>query len=54
MGPNMKQKKCLACGTSIEKMSVGGDQVFFCPLSKVPSMKDVAFNVGVRIKHHTR
>ena len=31
MGPNMKQRNCLTCGTSIEKMSLGGGQVFFCP-----------------------
>lgn len=31
MGPNMKQQKCHACGTSIQSMSVGGGQVFLCP-----------------------
>ena len=31
MGPNMKQKNCPACGTSIEMLSVGGGQVFLCP-----------------------
>jgi formamidopyrimidine-DNA glycosylase len=35
MGPNMKQQKCPACGSSIEKMSVGGGQVFFCPKCQV-------------------
>jgi formamidopyrimidine-DNA glycosylase len=31
MGPNMKGKICPACGTAVEKFSVGGGQVFFCP-----------------------
>ncbi len=31
MGSNMKQKNCPKCGTSIEKLSVGGGHVFFCP-----------------------
>jgi len=31
MGPNMKQKPCSECGTTIEKLSVGGGQVYFCP-----------------------
>jgi formamidopyrimidine-DNA glycosylase len=35
MGPNMKQQRCPLCGTSIQKMSVGGGQVFFCPQCQV-------------------
>jgi len=31
MGPNMNGKTCLVCGTSIEKLSLGGGQVYFCP-----------------------
>ncbi|MFW9998462.1 MAG: hypothetical protein ACFFD4_40885 [Candidatus Odinarchaeota archaeon] len=30
MGPNMKQKLCPLCGTMIEKLSVGGGQIYFC------------------------
>lgn len=35
MGPNKKQQKCPVCGTPIEKLSVGGGQVFFCPKCQV-------------------
>ncbi len=31
MGPNMKQQTCPMCGTPIEKLSVGGGHVCFCP-----------------------
>jgi formamidopyrimidine-DNA glycosylase len=31
MGPNMKDKTCLSCRTPIEKLSLGGGQVYFCP-----------------------
>lgn len=31
MGPNMKGKTCIVCGTSIEKLNLGGGQVHFCP-----------------------
>ncbi|NWG10925.1 zf-TFIIB domain-containing protein [Candidatus Bathyarchaeota archaeon] len=31
MGPNMKDQKCPTCGTPIEKLSLGGGHVFFCP-----------------------
>jgi formamidopyrimidine-DNA glycosylase len=31
MGPNMNRKTCIVCGTSIEKLSLGGGQVYFCP-----------------------
>jgi len=30
MGPNMKQQPCPNCGTPVEKLSVGGGQVYFC------------------------
>jgi len=35
MGPNMKQQNCPACGTPIEKLSVGGGHVYFCPKCQV-------------------
>ena len=35
MGPNMKQQKCPACGTPIEKLNIGGGQVFLCPKCQV-------------------
>jgi formamidopyrimidine-DNA glycosylase len=31
MGPNMKQKTCPSCGTTIEKLSLGGGQIYYCP-----------------------
>jgi formamidopyrimidine-DNA glycosylase len=31
MGPNMKGRACLACGTQVEKLSLGGGQVYCCP-----------------------
>ena len=31
MGPNMNGKKCGVCGSSIEKLSLGGGQAYFCP-----------------------
>jgi formamidopyrimidine-DNA glycosylase len=31
MSPNMNGKTCIVCGTSIEKLSLGGGQVYFCP-----------------------
>ncbi len=31
MGPNMKDKTCPTCRTPIEKLSLGGGQVYFCP-----------------------
>jgi formamidopyrimidine-DNA glycosylase len=31
MGPNMKQQTCPKCGTSIEKLSLGGGHVYLCP-----------------------
>jgi len=35
MGPNVKQQKCPVCGTTIEKLSVGGGDVYFCPKCQV-------------------
>jgi formamidopyrimidine-DNA glycosylase len=35
MGPNMKQQTCPACGTPIEKLSLGGGHVFLCPKCQV-------------------
>jgi len=35
MGPNMNGKICQACGSSIEKLSLGGGQVYFCPKCQV-------------------
>jgi formamidopyrimidine-DNA glycosylase len=31
MGPNMKQQTCPKCGTTIEKLSMGGGHVYLCP-----------------------
>ncbi len=31
MGPNVNGKTCPECGTSIEKLGLGGGQVYFCP-----------------------
>jgi formamidopyrimidine-DNA glycosylase len=31
MGSNMNGKTCTVCGTSIEKLSLGGGHVYFCP-----------------------
>jgi formamidopyrimidine-DNA glycosylase len=35
MGPNMKQQPCPMCGTLIEKLSVGGGNVYLCPNCQV-------------------
>jgi formamidopyrimidine-DNA glycosylase len=35
MGPNMKHQPCPICGTPIEKLSVGGGHVYFCPNCQV-------------------
>ena len=35
MGPNMKQQTCPECGTAIEKLSLGGGQVYLCPNCQV-------------------
>jgi formamidopyrimidine-DNA glycosylase len=32
MGPNMKATTCVDCDSVIEKLSVGGGQVYYCPL----------------------
>lgn len=31
MGPNMKEQTCPECGLQIEKLSLGGGQVYLCP-----------------------
>lgn len=31
MGPNMKDKTCSDCSSGIEKLSLGGGQVYYCP-----------------------
>lgn len=31
MGPNMKQQTCFECGTSIQKLCLGGGYVYLCP-----------------------
>lgn len=35
MGPNMNGKRCPVCGSSVEKLSLGGGQVYFCPKCQV-------------------
>ena len=35
MGPNMKLRNCPTCGSLIEKLSIGGGQVFLCPKCQV-------------------
>jgi len=35
IGPNMKQQNCPACGTPIEKLSIGGGHVYFCSKCQV-------------------
>ena len=35
MGPNMKQQNCPECGTTIEKLSMGGGHVYLCPNCQV-------------------
>jgi len=32
MGPNMKGEGCPVCGTQIDRLSIGGGQVYFCPV----------------------
>jgi formamidopyrimidine-DNA glycosylase len=31
MGPHMKQQACRICGSTIEQLSYGGGQVYYCP-----------------------
>jgi formamidopyrimidine-DNA glycosylase len=31
MGPNMKDRDCQKCGGKVEKMALGGGQVYYCP-----------------------
>ena len=35
MGPNMNGQKCRTCGSSIQKLSLGGGQVYFCPKCQI-------------------
>ncbi len=35
MGPNIQGQTCPLCGTSIEKLSVGGGDTYFCPKCQV-------------------
>ena len=35
MGPNMKRQPCPVCETPVEKLSVGGGHVYFCPKCQV-------------------
>jgi formamidopyrimidine-DNA glycosylase len=35
MGPNMKEQSCPNCGTRIDKLSLGGGQVYLCPKCQV-------------------
>ncbi len=37
MGPNWKGKSCPKCKTPIEKLSIGGGQVYFCPHCQSPA-----------------
>lgn len=31
MGPNMKEQACPSCGTKVQKLSLGGGQIYYCP-----------------------
>ena len=35
MGPNMKEQACPICGTRVEKLSLGGGQIYFCPKCQI-------------------
>jgi formamidopyrimidine-DNA glycosylase len=35
MGPNLKGRNCPKCGTPIERLSVGGGEVFLCPKCQI-------------------
>ncbi len=35
MGPNMRKRNCLLCGSQIEELSLGGGKVFVCPKCQV-------------------
>jgi formamidopyrimidine-DNA glycosylase len=35
MGPNMKDQACPACGSKVQKLSLGGGQVYFCPKCQI-------------------
>jgi formamidopyrimidine-DNA glycosylase len=35
MGPNMKDNACPTCGTKVQKLSLGGGQIYFCPKCQI-------------------
>lgn len=35
MGPNMKDQICPTCGTKVEKLSLGGGQIYLCPKCQI-------------------
>lgn len=35
MGPNMKEQACPACGTKVQKLSLGGGQIYYCPTCQI-------------------
>jgi formamidopyrimidine-DNA glycosylase len=35
MGPNMKDQLCPICGTKVEKLSLGGGQIYLCPKCQI-------------------
>lgn len=35
MGPDMNGKTCPTCGTPVEKLSLGGGQVYYCPKCQI-------------------
>jgi formamidopyrimidine-DNA glycosylase len=35
MGPNMKDQACPPCGTKVEKLSLGGGQIYYCPKCQI-------------------
>jgi formamidopyrimidine-DNA glycosylase len=49
MGPNMRNKNCTTCGTAIEKMSLGGGQVYFCANCQKGTLQNLS---GRRLTKH--
>jgi formamidopyrimidine-DNA glycosylase len=35
MGPNMKDQICPTCGTKVQKLSLGGGQIYLCPKCQI-------------------
>jgi formamidopyrimidine-DNA glycosylase len=35
MGPNMKEQACPTCGTKVQKLSLGGGQIYYCPKCQI-------------------